>query len=187
MRYRSSDQRYAKYADVTRFWRENRRRVQDLGLHRSTGKRVLDLGCGGGFFLYLLKQLGHDVVGLDIDEFPLFRELIDLFGVPRIVWTIEAFQPLPDLGPRFDCITAFAISFNRSGNQEWGAAQWNFFLTDLEGQLAPDGTMLFTLNRRRGLDDYFTPELRELFLARGAVLERERILFRNKSRTARRR
>jgi SAM-dependent methyltransferase len=185
-RYAVSDDRYAKYAKVERFWRENRRRVQDLGLHRCSGKRILDLGCGGGFFLYLLKQLGHEVVGLDVDEFPLFRELVDLFGVPRVVWAIEAFQPLPDLGGRFDYITAFATSFNRSaGNDdEWGVQEWDFILTDLQQHLAPEGRMFFTLNRIRGQADYFTPELRKFFLGRGAILERERISFPNGLRSA---
>jgi SAM-dependent methyltransferase len=185
-RYAASDDRYAKYANVNGFWRENRRRVQDLGLHRCTGKRVLDLGCGGGFFLYLLKQLDHDVLGLDVDEFPLFRELVDLFGLPRVVWAIEAFQPLPDMGERFDYITAFATSFNRSrGNDcEWGAREWDFFLSDLQRRLAPGGRMFFTLNRIRGQTDYFTPELRKFFLGRGAILERERISFPNGLRSA---
>ena len=61
------------------------------------------------------KQLGHE----DIEEFPLFGELVDLFGVPRLVWAIEAFKPLPDLGARFDCITAFATRFNRSAERDW--------------------------------------------------------------------
>lgn len=186
-RYRSSADRYAKYADVNRFWRENRRRVQDLDLHRCSGKRVLDLGCGGGFFLYLLKQLGHDAVGLDIDDSPLFRELVDLFDVRRVVSAIEPFEPLPDLGAPFDYITAFAISFNRTQSSEWGAPEWEFFLDDVERHLAPGGRMLFTLNRRRGQRDYFTPELRDFFLDRGAVLERERIAFRDQSRSTRRR
>ena len=186
-RYRSSDVHYAKYADVDRFWRENRRRVQDLRLHRCAGKRVLDLGCGGGFFLYLLKQLGHDAVGLDVDHSPLFRELVDLFNVRRVVWSIRPFESLPNLGAPFDYITAFAISFNRTTDAEWGPREWEFFLDNVQAQLAPGGRMFFTLNRRRGRRDYFTPELREMFLDRGAVLERERISFRNQSRSGRRR
>jgi len=46
-----------KYADVDQWLRVNRERVQDLKLHRSPPQRVLDLGCGGGFFLFILKRL----------------------------------------------------------------------------------------------------------------------------------
>jgi len=67
----------AKYADADQWLRVNRERVQDLKLHRSPPQRVLDLGCGGGFFLFILKRLGHSVLGLDVDESPLFKELLE--------------------------------------------------------------------------------------------------------------
>jgi len=159
----------AKTANASRTW----------GLHRCTGKRVLDLRCGGGFFLYLLTQLGHEVLGPDIDEFPLFGDLINLFGVPHVVWAIEAFKALPDLGARFDYITAFATRFNRSAERDWywGPAEWSFFVDDLKQYLAPGGQIFFSLNRRRREGDYYTPELREFFLSRGASVERDRIYF----------
>src|SRR5205823_395621 len=111
-RYAGSSSDYAKYANVDRWLRINRNRVQDLKLHRSPPKHVLDLGCGGGFFLFILKSLGHSVLGLDLDQFPLFTELLDLFGVERVVWRIKALEPLPDLDQKFDWITAFSINFN---------------------------------------------------------------------------
>src|SRR5437879_12551437 len=53
--------RYAgeKYADVDQWLRVNRERVQDLKLHHSPPKSVLDLGCGGGFFLFIIQSFGH--------------------------------------------------------------------------------------------------------------------------------
>src|SRR4029079_5350009 len=101
-RYADSTAVYAKYANIEPWLRLNRERVQDLNLHRSEPKRVLDLGCGGGFFLFILKNLGHSVIGLDLDRVPLFGELLDLFGVHRFVYKIAAFEPLPDLGQQFD-------------------------------------------------------------------------------------
>jgi len=128
-RYADSPAGYAKYANVDHWLRLNRERVQDLKLHRSAPKRVLDLGCGGGFFLFILKALGHPVLGLDAGQAPLYTELIDLFGVPRIVWTIKPFEPLPEVIQRFDWITAFSVSFNvqRPTKQLWGVAEWDFF------------------------------------------------------------
>jgi 2-polyprenyl-3-methyl-5-hydroxy-6-metoxy-1,4-benzoquinol methylase len=49
-RYAGSTEEFAKYADVDRWLRVNRERVQDLKLHHSRPVRVLDLGCGSGFF-----------------------------------------------------------------------------------------------------------------------------------------
>jgi len=177
-RYAGSTAEYAKYADVDRWLRVNRERVQDLKLHRSRQPmRVLDLGCGGGFFLFILKGLGWRVVGLDMIESPLLDDLLDLFGIPLVAWTITAFQPLPKFGQKFDWITAFSIRFNlyRPSQQPWGLEEWDFFLRDLQQRLAPGGRIFFALNPY----DYDAPELRDFFVNRGATVERERIFFRN--------
>ena len=179
-RLREIEQRYAgaKYADVDHWLRVNRERVQDLKLHRAAPQRVLDLGCGGGFFLFILKKLGHSVLGLDVDQALLFAELLDVFDVPRVVWRIKPFEPLPDLGQKFEWITAFSINFNLHYPAErlWGPAEWEFFLHDLQRHLAPDGKIFFGLNPTFG-GNYYTPELREFFLRRGADIESERIFF----------
>ena len=177
-RYAGSPAGYAKYANIDPWLRLNRERVQDLKLHRSAPKRVLDLGCGGGFFLFILKKLGHSVLGLDIDQVSLYAELLNVFDVPRVVWRIQAFEALPDLGQKFDWITAFSINFNLYHPSErlWGPAEWDFFIRDLQRHLAPSGKLFFGLNPTFG-GDYYTPELRDFFLRRGADVERERIFF----------
>ena len=180
-RYRQVPRGFAKYTDVDHYLRLNRDRVQDLRLHRSPPQRVFDLGCGGGFFLYILKSLGHDVLGLDTDEHALYTELIELFGVPRIVWRIKPFEPLPDLGRRVDWITAFSIAFDttRDDDERWGVREWNFLLEDLRDRhLTPGGKMYFALNPGAS-GAYYTRELRDFFLARGAKVERARVFFAN--------
>src|SRR6266536_3423835 len=177
-RYANSTAGYAKYANIEPWLRLNRERVQDLNLHRSAPKRVLDLGCGGGFFLFILKNLGHSVLGLDIERVVLFTELLELFEVPRVVWKISAFEPLPALGQKFDWITAFSVNFNlyHPSKERWGTAEWDFFLRDLQHHLAPPGKVFFGLNPLYN-GDYYSPELLDLFLSRGASVERERIFF----------
>ena len=177
-RYTNCSAGYAKYANIEPWLRLNRERVQDLNLHRSPPKRVLDLGCGGGFFLFILKNLGHSVLGLDVERVPLFAELLQLFGVPRVVWRINAFEPLPDLGQTFDWITAFSVNFNlyHPSKKRWGTAEWDFLLRDLQRHLAPGGKIFFGLNPLYN-GGYYTAEIRDLFLSRGAHVERERIFF----------
>lgn len=174
--------RYAgeKYADVDQWLRVNRERVQDLKLHRASPQRVLDLGCGGGFFLFILKRIGHSVLGLDVDESPLFKELLEVFRVPRTVFKIQPFESLPNLEQQFDWITAFSIGFDRSRatNSRWGPGEWDFLLRDLQLKLAPGGKIYLTLNPLPN-GDYLTSELRDLFSRRGADIERERIFFPN--------
>jgi SAM-dependent methyltransferase len=177
--YAGSTVHYAKYADVRRWLRLNIRRAQDLKLHRCPPKAVLDLGCGGGFFLFVCQQLGHTCLGLDIDEFPLFTQLLELFGVERRVWAIRPFEPLPDLGRKFDLMTAFSIDFNRISKQDWwwGPEQWAFFLDDLKRHLNPGGRVFLGLNPGGRNKEFYTPELLEFFLSRGASVERENVLF----------
>jgi len=174
--------RYAgsKYADVDQWLRVNRERVQDLKLHRCPPQHVLDLGCGGGFFLFILKRLGHSVLGLDIDESPLFKELLEVFDVPRTVFRIQPFESLPNLHQQFDWMTAFSIGFDRyrATDSRWGPSEWDFLLRDLQLQLAPRGKIYLALNPLPN-GDYLTPELRQFFSSRGAEIERERIFFAN--------
>ena len=172
--YAGSTEHYAKYADVERWLRLNIVRVQDLKLHRCRPKSVLDLGCGGGFFLFVAQQLGHRCLGLDVDEFPLFKRLLDLFRVERRVWTIQAFERLPDLGRKFDLITAFSVEFNRKGGWWWGPEEWGFFLDDVARHLNPGGRIFLGLNPARN-KEFYTPELLDFFLSRGAEVERENV------------
>ena len=177
-RYASSPENYAKYADVERWLKRHIKKIQDLGLHRSSPKEILDLGCGGGFFLFIARQFGHSVNGLDIDDFPLLGELRELFDVPRKVWTITPFEPLPDFGRKFGWITAFSTRFNRDreDRQVWGAKEWEFFLDDLTRHLQPDGKVFLEINSGK-TRSFYPEEVRELFRRRGAILERDYVYF----------
>ena len=57
--------RWPKYLEICPpGWRINLRRVRDLGLDLGGRKRVLDIGCGTGYFLYICRFLGHDALGI---------------------------------------------------------------------------------------------------------------------------
>ena len=182
IRLREIEKRHAgeKYSDIDHWMKVNRERVQDLKLHRCGPQRVLDLGCGGGFFLFILKRFNHSVLGLDVDRVPLFSELLEAFGVPRVVFEIKPFEPLPNLRQQFDWITAFSIGFdrNRDTNVRWGVKEWDFLLRDLQRHLAPGGKIYLAVNPLPN-GEYLTAEVREFFASRGGDIERERIFFRN--------
>jgi SAM-dependent methyltransferase len=177
-RYATSPVQIAKYADVDRYMKLNIERVQDLELHRSSTQEILDLGCGGGFFLYICQHYGHSCLGLDLEWFPVFTDLLNLMKVERRTWEIKAFEPLPDLGRKFDWITAFSTGFNRVKKKAWRVPEWEFFLNDLQRHLTPNGKVFFALNPEGRGGRYYDAELGEYFLSRGARIERERIFFR---------
>ena len=176
-RYASSSVQIAKYADIERWMKLNIERVQDLGLHRIPPQEILDLGCGGGFFLFICRQLGHRCLGLDMEWYPVFTDLLDLFQIERKTWEIEPFQPLPDLDRKFDWVTAFSTGFNRVKKVPWRVPEWEFFLNDLKKKLKPGGKIFFALNPEGKGGRYYDDDLRHFFLDRGATVERERVFF----------
>jgi SAM-dependent methyltransferase len=181
-RYATAPTNATKYLDVERWLKTNIERVQDLKLNRLPSHNIVDLGCGAGYFLFICQQLGHRCLGMDIDTFPMFGELTALLGVERRVWEIKALEPLPDLGRKFDLITAFSVTFNRqSESQLWTPNEWGFFLDDLEQHhLNPGGRIFLALNPQHG-GWFYTAEVRDYFVRRGATIERERILFESKT------
>lgn len=185
-RFETVRQRYAienpgegwqKFLDLSRWMAVNWNRVRELELDFGFRKRILDLGCGTGYFLYICDWLGHDVVGLDVDDRPMYGEVMQALGLGRVLWRIRSFQPLPDLGRKFDLITAFLVCFNgHKGSKLWGPAEWKFFLDDLETRLRPGGRMYLELNRELH-GAFYTEDLRRLFGERGAAINRNCITF----------
>jgi SAM-dependent methyltransferase len=168
---------WPKYLDLDRWIDVNIRRVRRLELDLLPPQRILDLGTGTGYFAYIAKLLGHDVVALDIDDVPMFAEITRLLGLRRVIWQIQPFVPLPDLGKKFDVVTAFQVCFNSHKQSNlWGASEWEFFLNDLAQYLAPNGCVWLELNREYHGSCY-TPELKEFFQGRGAKIDNHRVLF----------
>ena len=168
---------WTKYLDVEKWLKLNIRYANELGLVTKPPRSVLDLGCGGGFFLAVCRRLGSKVLGMDLDKDLVLNEMIALFGLKRVTWRIRAFVKLPDLGRKFDLITAFMICFNfppRGGY--WGVREWDFFLNDASGFLLPRGRLLLSLNKQPDGECY-DETLRRYFESREGVVEGKRIIF----------
>jgi len=182
--YRPNARKINRYEDVTYWLRVNVERAQDLWLDRTPPLRILDLGCGAGYFLHVCRYFGHQGLGLDTDDEPLFRGATDLLGVPRVISRIHPRVPLPHLGEKFDLVTAHRVCFHRLERRadndwtEWKPAKWKFFIDDIRSRfLKPGGRLLLEFNPRPDGSSFFTPELRALFLAEGARIFRSKALF----------
>lgn len=173
----SPNEPWMKYFDLSRWIPENLRRVHGLDLDCGRRKRILDLGCGPGYFLFISRCLGHDVVGLDLDEAAIFREMIALLGLHRVTWRVRPFVRLPRFGKKFDLIAAFMICFNGHKSRElWGPEEWHFFLDDLETQLSSSGRICLGFNRESD-GRFYSEELCDYFVSRGGELEKNRVLL----------
>jgi SAM-dependent methyltransferase len=166
---------WPKYTNVEHWVGRAVDHVRVLRLDRDPKLKILDIGSGAGYFLFVLKQLGHEVFGLDLNEPLFYGEMFDLLGLERVIWRIKPFERLPDIGLRFDLITAFAVCFNDHGNETvWGPKEWEYFLDDINAHyLNPNGRLYLALNPEPY--GHYTPELKEFFLSRGAEIERQRI------------
>src|SRR2546429_2543945 len=168
---------WPKYLDLDRWIDINIRRIREIELDLARRKRILDLGCGAGYFLYIAQLLGHSGLGLDMDRVSMFREITRLLGVHRVVQRIEAFRPLPDLGQKFNLITAFMICFNDHKMPGlWKVPEWEFFLDDLAKHLTPRGRVWLELNQEYD-GTFYTLELKEFFQKRGARIDEHKVIF----------
>ena len=164
------------------FWiKRNVERTQDLSLDRGPRRHILDLGCGAGYFLYVAHKLGHTGVGLDIDEQAIFRDILPLLGVKRIVHRIQPRFHLPAPKKKYDLITSYLTCFHRlqrlrDGNwQTWSAEEWQFFIDDVRtNQLAEGGLLLLEFHPQKN-GELYAPDVRELFLKNRARLFRSKV------------
>jgi SAM-dependent methyltransferase len=180
--YRPGSPQINRFEDIVYWIDINVERAQDLWLDRAPPLRILDLGCGAGYFLCVCKHFRHHVLGFDTDEDPLFRATTELLGVRRVIGRIERQTPLPDLGEKFDLVAAHRICFHRIGKVregvEWSTTDWKFFIEDIRTRfLNENGRLLLDFNPRPDGASFFTPQLREFFLSHGARIFRSKALL----------
>src|SRR6266436_4233456 len=161
--YRPGSPRINRFEDVVYWIKINIERAQDLWLDRTPPMRIVDLGFGA-------------------DNEPLFRATSALLDVPRVIGRIQRQTPPPDLGGRFDLVTAHRICFHRIGRVrdgvEWSPADWEFFINDIRARLLNEnGRLLLDFNPRPDGSSFFTPELRTFFLSQGARIFRSKALL----------
>jgi SAM-dependent methyltransferase len=182
--YRPNARKINAYENAAYWIGINVERAQDLWLDRTPPLRILDLGCGAGYFLYVCRFFGHEGIGLDTDEEPLFRGTTALLNVRRVVARIHPQAPLRDLGKKFDLVTAHRVCFHRIVRdengvwKEWSPGDWEFFINDIRANfLKPNGRLLLDFNPRRNGKSFFTPALRAFFLTEGARIFRSKALL----------
>ena len=182
--YRLNARRINRYEDAAYWIPVNVERAQDLWLDRTAPLRILDLGCGAGYFLHVCRYFGHQGVGLDTDDDPLFRGATALLNIHRVVSRIRPQVPLPNLGEKFDLITGHRVCFHRVERapigewDEWASADWKFFINDVRTRfLKPAGRLLLDFNPGRDGSSFFTKKLRACFLSEGARIFRSKALL----------
>lgn len=165
--------RMGKYLDYETWIRRHLIHAHALGLTEGPARRILDLGTGNGYFPFVCRRLGHEAIGLDLDRYAFYNDLVSLLQVDRRVHAIRRHEPLPPLGGPFDLVTAFNVKFNRNNSDAmWNAPEWEFFLRDLAaGQLARGGEIFFRLNPMRKPGGFDAKPLLALFGSLGGEVD----------------
>lgn len=146
-----------KYLDIV-YWLEAKLRTAwHLGLHKSSGRAVLDIGTGCGHFAFACQCLGHEVLGTDLPAregfaiLQMFEQICRLLGVPRTLHEVRACEVFPALGRKFDVAAALMANFSVDAEGEpWAIEDWRFLLADLrDNVLAPGGVIYFSIGGYR--------------------------------------
>lgn len=169
-----------KFLDIDLWIPVNLERVYRLGLQSSPPLDVLDISGGAGYFAYICRHFGHKVHTTDIDLWEEFNEMMHIFNLERSVLWVKPFTPVPSYGRRFDLITSFMIAFNFPGDEaeRWGIKEWEYLLKDLEdNHLKEEGVIHLLLNPHPD-GTWYSDELKNYFLGRGAKIEDAEVVFR---------
>ncbi|MFK7777451.1 MAG: methyltransferase domain-containing protein [Gimesia sp.] len=187
---RSDRTEFFKYLNINNAVKVNVDRAIRLGLHKEKKPlRVLDLGCGFGWFLFTCQVLGHDAVGVDIhdEEVPhcrMFAEAMETLGTKRQVHQVQSDDCLPDLKGKFDWVTAWQIQFNKTEggrndqdddikfNERWGPNQWQSLSNAISEISETQGSQVYLrLNKPDCWDTWYSPDLLDWFQAQDAEVE----------------
>ena len=119
-------------------------RAEGIGL---AGRRVLDVGCGTGFFTELYLEHGAHVTGLDITEASIER-LRERF--PQAEFVRADVSDEPPAGT-YDVVNAFDVLYHITDDARWSRAVRN-----LANAVAPGGIFLITdvFDRADGLAEH---------------------------------
>jgi len=162
-----------KYLEYRKYLEMNVARLVALDLDQAKSMKVLDLGCGAGFFLFAAQLCGHEGIGIDrgenLEGFDrdgpcVFNEIRKLLQVNYIHHTIRPDKPVPpDLG-EFDLITGFDCWFDGEYSAgrtyiPWSSDQWRQFLIQISCCLRQGGRMHLEVNDKwESSEGYYYPE-----------------------------
>jgi 2-polyprenyl-6-hydroxyphenyl methylase/3-demethylubiquinone-9 3-methyltransferase len=98
--------RASTYRDLSSRVGEREARVLQFFPQRK-GLRVFDFGCGSGRFLRIVKDLGHEPLGMDISQEAV--EAVRASGISAVRGDASALRDLEKAQGRFDVVTALDV------------------------------------------------------------------------------
>lgn len=163
---------FQKYLDVDYWLFEHMVRCYQLGLHNVGRKlHILDIGTGAAYFPFICRFYGHEVEAVDVDDNPMYNEIVKTLGIKRYEQFIHSYSDLVTT-KRYDFITAFMICFNCHMQPDlWHVPEWEYFLGSLHANnLNPGGEVYLSFNAETP-EEPVSKDLLAYFSANNALVD----------------
>jgi len=107
-----------KYLNIAEWYPVSLKHALMLDLDKTKKPlKILDIGSGAGYFLFICRNLGHNVTGLDLPPekehfepmFTFYKRMFEVLNLPkRVYYEIKRLTPLPKnlFDAKFDVITS---------------------------------------------------------------------------------
>jgi len=122
-----------------------------LGLHKTSGKTLIDIGTGAGWFPYICRLYGHDCIGTETIHTDIFKktyvpiyEYLNLKVTDDLVFSNKPFT----LSNKVDYIVTLRSFFNNRPTV-WEINEWKYFFKDILKNLNPNGGLYLSCNNGR--------------------------------------
>ena len=102
--------------------------ISEVGRNKLRTSRILEIGCGTGYLLYRLKQLGADVLG--VEPGPQGQDGSKKFGID----IVHGYFPSENISGKFDLIIQYAVLEHLDNPEN--------YLDSLRTHLMPQGKIL---------------------------------------------
>ena len=162
----NSTEDWRKYLDLDRWITINIRRIRDIELDLTRRKRILDLGCGAGYFSTCPIARAYRTWSVDLDRVPMFAETTvsaASSGGP----TNPRLSSLHDLGGNSISHRLYDLLQRPQTTRSLGRGRVDFFLDDIAKHLATTRPVWLELNRGERRDPLHTGT-KGVFQKRGA-------------------
>lgn len=122
--------------------------ARSLKLDSGKPLRILDIGCGFGYFIEACREMGHDVIGIDRTE-EIIKNACEILKVYYIPHEIKPCIPLPLNLSGFDLVTIFGVNlrYQWKVDEYWGWADYSYLAADIRLRLRENGRWILRPNR----------------------------------------
>ena len=118
-----------------------------FNLHNSKNQKVLDIGTGAGWMVYLCKKLGHDVLGTDIKNRHDYDPVYEFLNIQdRVIQELVYANTKLNLPQKYNLITCMRGFFSTRGETVWTKKEWKFFFNDIQNYLEDNGHIYLGMN-----------------------------------------